>query len=254
MRSPGCSLITSSSFSRIFSLVPPGKFSFYVVVNTKTFLRDTIYHGVSGQYDFLFLTRRFCLSLFFCFELELGLEFPLSVSNILSSSVTVLFTELVLLLVSLFCLKKKFMIGSFSVSSFFKLDVRFFKISGSDGEFSIIYIVFPIFFRRFWNKTNICVHSSTGCFTSLLGVGGRADGVLTLVRKNDDSEDFWFSGKTKVPDSEKGVQWLVSSASVFYVLLFVWFCKNDQPVLWSLWRTCLAINLADFLLITCFRG
>ena len=145
MRSPGCSLITSSSFSRIFSLVPPGKFSFYFVINTKTFLRDTIYHGV-----FLFLTRRFCLSVFFfCFELELGLEFPLSVSNILSSSVTVLFTELVLLLVSLFCLKKKFMIGSFCISSFFKLDVRFFKISSSDGELSIIYIVFPIFFRRF---------------------------------------------------------------------------------------------------------
>ena len=65
MRSSGCSLIISSSFSRIFSLVPPGKLSFYFVVNTKTFLRDTIYHGVSGQYDFLFLTRRFCLSVFF---------------------------------------------------------------------------------------------------------------------------------------------------------------------------------------------
>ena len=149
------------------------------------------------------------------------------------------------------------MIASFSISSFFKLDVRFFKISNSDGEFSIIYIVFPISFRRFWNKTNICVHSSPGCFTGLLGVGGRADGssgVLTLVRKDDDSEDFWFSDKTEVSDSEKGVQWLVSSASVFYVLLFVWFCKNDQPFLWSLCRTCLAINLADFLLITCFRG
>ena len=71
--------------------------SFYFLVNTETFLRDTIYYGVSGQYYFFFFpTQGFCLSFPF---LELGLEFAFSVCNVSSFAVTASkFAELVLLL------------------------------------------------------------------------------------------------------------------------------------------------------------
>ena len=41
--------------------------NFYFVVKTKTFLRNIIYPGVSGQYDFLFPTEKFCMNFFFSF-------------------------------------------------------------------------------------------------------------------------------------------------------------------------------------------
>ena len=77
--------------SRIFSLVPPGKFTifkFWLTLRTSSEIPFTMESPVNTI---------FLVSLF-CFELELGLEFPLSVSNISSFSVIVLFIELVLLL------------------------------------------------------------------------------------------------------------------------------------------------------------
>ena len=54
----------------LFICTPWKVHNFYIVVNSKTFLRDTIYYGVSGQYDFLFRTQRFCLSFFFSFRIR----------------------------------------------------------------------------------------------------------------------------------------------------------------------------------------
>ena len=115
-----------------------------------------------------------------------------------------------------------------------------------------------ISFRKFWNKTKLCVHSSPGCFTGHLGVGGWADGIsemLKLFRKNNDSGRFWVSGKTEVSDSEKGGHWFVRSARVSTTnsRFFVWFSKNRQPVLRGLCLTCFAINLANVLLNTRFH-
>ena len=145
-RSSGFSLIITSSFSRIFSLVPPGKFTIFTLwLTLRPFSEIPFYHGVSGQYDFL-LTRKFCLSFYFL-ELELGLEFPLSVSTISSFSVTVSFTELVLLLVSFFCFRRTFMIAYFSISSFSRLNMLFFKISNSNYHY-----YYKLFFpEMFWS-------------------------------------------------------------------------------------------------------
>ena len=77
--------------SRIFSLVPPGKFTIF-----KFWL--TLRPSSEIPFTMEFPVNTIFLVSLFCFELELGLEFPLSVSNISSFSVTALFIESVLLL------------------------------------------------------------------------------------------------------------------------------------------------------------
>ena len=155
MRSSGFSLIITSSFSRIFSLVPPGKFTIFTLwLTLRPFSEIPFYHGVSGQYDFL-LTRKFCLSFYFL-ELELGLEFPLSVSTISSFSVTVLFTELVLLLVSFFCFRRTFMIAYFSISSFSRLNMLFFKISNSNYHYYYKLFFPEMFWSAISSSSNFC--------------------------------------------------------------------------------------------------
>ena len=140
MRSEGFSLIMSSSFSIIFSLVPPGKFTIFTFWSTLRPFSEIQFSTESPlKMIFFFLIEGSAWVSHFCFELVLGLEFLLSVSNILSFSVTVLFTEIVLLLISFFCFRRRFMIVSFSVSSFPKLNIRFFKISNSNGEFSVLF-------------------------------------------------------------------------------------------------------------------
>ena len=99
MRSSGFCLIMSSSFSRIFSLVPPRKFTIFTLWLTQRPFSEipfTMESPVNTIFFFL-LQGSLWVSLF-CFQLELRLEFPLSVSNISSFSVTVLFTKLVLIL------------------------------------------------------------------------------------------------------------------------------------------------------------
>ena len=217
MRSSGFSLIITSSFSRIFSLVPPGKFIIFILWLTLRPFSEIPFTMESPVNTIFFLLEGSAWVSIFCFALELGLEFPLSVSTISSFSVTVLFTELVLLLVSFFCFRRTFMIAYFSMSSFSRLNMLFFKISNSNYHY-YYKLFFPemfwsaissssnfrlvdfvnrfissISFRRFWNKTKLCVHSSPGCFTGFLDVGGWANGssgVLKLFRKSDDSGDF----------------------------------------------------------------
>ena len=240
MRSSGFSLIITSSFSRIFSLVPPGKFIIFILWLTLRPFSEIPFTMESPVNTIFFLLEGSAWVSIFCFALELGLKFPLSVSTISSFSVTVLFTELVLLLVSFFCFRRTFMIAYFSISSFSRLNMLFFKISNSNYHY-YYKLFFPEMFwsaissssnfhsvnfvNRFissisfrcWNETKLCVHSSHGCFTGLLGVGGWADGssgVLKLFRKNNNSGDFGNSGKTKVSDSDNGAHWLVSSARV----------------------------------------
>ena len=111
MRSSGCSLIMSSSFCRILSLVSPGKFTIFTLwLTLRPFSKIPFtMKSTVNTISFFLLEGSVWVSLF-CFELELGLEFPLSISNISSFSGTVLFTEFVLLLVWLYCFKRKFMI------------------------------------------------------------------------------------------------------------------------------------------------
>ena len=137
-RSSGFSVIITSSFSRIFSLVPPGKFTIFTLWLTLRPFSEIPFTMESPVNTIFFLLEGSVWVSIFCFALELGLEFPLSVSTISSFSVTGLFTELVLLLVSLFCFRSKFMIPSFSISSFSRLDMRYFKISNSYGELSLL--------------------------------------------------------------------------------------------------------------------
>ena len=69
------------------------------MVNTKAFLRDkTIFMDSPVNTIFFFLLIGFVWVSLFCFELELVLEFPLSVSSLSTFSVTVLFIELILVL------------------------------------------------------------------------------------------------------------------------------------------------------------
>ena len=132
MTSPGFYLIISSTFSRTFSL--------YDLESSQFLLCRLHYHtmGSSIKAIFLFLLNGSKWVSLFCFKLELGLKFPLSVSKFSSSSVTVLFTELVLLLVSFFYFRRKFMIASFTISSFSKMDMRLLKLSNSTGEFLLL--------------------------------------------------------------------------------------------------------------------
>ena len=139
MRSSGSSLIMSSSFYRIFLLVPPGKFTIFTLwLTLRSFSEIPFTMESPVNTIFFFLLEGSVWVYLSCFELELGVEFPLSVSNILSFSVTVLFTELVILLVSFSWFSRKFIIASFSVCSFSQLDMRLFKISSSNGEFSLL--------------------------------------------------------------------------------------------------------------------
>ena len=104
----------------------------------------------------------------------------------------------------------------------------FWSAISSSSDFSSVgfensFISF-ISFGRFWNKTKLCVHSSPGCLTGLLGVIGWADrssGELKFFPKNNDSG---VSVKTKISDSEKGGHWLVSSARFGN---FIFFCFFD---------------------------
>ena len=130
MRSSGFCLIKLSSFPRIFSFVSPGKFTIFtlwLLLRTFSEISFNMESWVNTIF-FFWLEDSVWISLF-CFELEVGLEFPLYVSNISSFSVTFLFTELVILLVLFFCFRRKLMISSSSISSFSKLNMRFFEIT-----------------------------------------------------------------------------------------------------------------------------
>ena len=65
---------------------------------------------------------------------------------------TVLLNELVFLLVSIFCFKRKLIIAAFSTSSFSKLDMWFFNISNSNGEFSLLLKFTLLFSEMFWSS------------------------------------------------------------------------------------------------------
>ena len=55
--------------------------------------------------------------------------------------------------------------------------------------------------------------------------------MLKFFRKNNDFRDFWVSGK--VSNSKKGHidSWVrLESLQPIYVFVFVWFCKDHQPV------------------------
>ena len=130
----------SSSFSRIYSFVPPEKstiFTFWltlILFSEIPFIKESLVNTI-----LFFLLEGSAGVLFFCFELELELDFLLAVSNTSSFSVTVFFFgELVLLVVSLFYFNRKFMTACFSISSFSKLHMPFFKISNSNVKFSLL--------------------------------------------------------------------------------------------------------------------
>ena len=210
--------------------------NFYFLVNIKTFLRDTIYYGVSGHYNFIFLTRRFCLSFSVLLQIRARTGISPFSSNISWFSVAVLFTKLVLLLVSFFCFGRKFVIAFFLLVLFLNLVCDSLKslivtgnshyyynlhcfsqkcwgvatISSSSNFQSVDFIshfISSISFIRFWNKTKLYVQSFSRCFKGLLGFVDWADEsseVLKLFLKNNDSGDFWVSEMTKVADSEKG--------------------------------------------------
>ena len=92
MRSSECSLIMSSSFSRIYSFVPPEKstiFTFWltlILFSEIPFIKESLVNTI-----LFFLLEGSAGVLFFCFELELELDFLLAVSNTSSFSVTVFF-------------------------------------------------------------------------------------------------------------------------------------------------------------------
>ena len=100
MRSCSFSLIMSSSFSRIFSFAPPGKFTIFTLrLTLRPFSEIPFTVESPVNTIFFFLLKGSVWGSLFCFELESGLEFPLSVSNMSSFSVTASkFAQLVLLL------------------------------------------------------------------------------------------------------------------------------------------------------------
>ena len=92
MRSSDCSLIISSSFFRIFSLGPPGKLtSFTLWLKLRPFSEKLFTMDSSINTIFFFLLEGSVWVSVFWLKLELGLEFPFSVSTISSFSVTVFY-------------------------------------------------------------------------------------------------------------------------------------------------------------------